>query len=58
MFLDFRVEVVERSRRTPDFGWPTLVEESWSRGYGETVLHYGACGAADPDPATEPEEPL
>ena len=35
--------VVERSRRTPDPVWPSLVGESWSRSYGETVLHYGSC---------------
>ncbi len=35
--------VVERSRRTPDPGWPQVVTESWQRGYGETVLHYGSC---------------
>ena len=52
--------VVERSKRTPLFGWPALVGESWSRGYGETVLHYGACDAPDttapaaPGPGTEP----
>ena len=42
--------VVERSRRTPDVGWPAGVGESWSRSYGETVLHYGACGPPEPDP--------
>ena len=35
--------VVERSRRTPDLVWPPVVGESWSRSYGETVLHYGSC---------------
>ena len=46
--------VVERSKRTPDFGWPALVEESWSRSYGETLLHYGACRGAEPVPQAEP----
>ena len=45
--------VVERSRRTPDFAWPAVVGETWTRGYGETVLHYGACGPA-PDASGEP----
>lgn len=35
--------VVERSRRTPDPVWPAVVADSWSRSYGETVLHYGSC---------------
>jgi 16S rRNA (guanine966-N2)-methyltransferase len=35
--------VVERSRRTPDPVWPSVVADSWSRTYGETVLHYGSC---------------
>ena len=48
--------VVERSRRTPDFGWPAVVGETWTRGYGETVLHYGACGPA-PEPVDETGEP-
>jgi len=33
--------VVERSRRSDDFAWPTAVGEFWTRGYGETVLHFG-----------------
>lgn len=41
--------VVERSRRTPDLGWPAVVGEAWTRSYGETVLHYGSCGPAAPD---------
>ena len=40
--------VVERSRRTPDLVWPPVVGESWSRTYGETVLHYGSCVPAPP----------
>ena len=45
--------VVERSRRTPDPVWPPLVADTWSRGYGETVLHYGSCtGAAGDGPAS------
>jgi 16S rRNA (guanine966-N2)-methyltransferase len=46
--------VVERSRRTPAVGWPDAVGEAWSRSYGETVLHYGACGPAEPDPPGPP----
>ncbi len=34
--------VVERSRRTPELGWPEAIVEHWSRSYGETVLHFGA----------------
>jgi 16S rRNA (guanine966-N2)-methyltransferase len=45
--------VVERSKRTPPFDWPALVAESWSRGYGETVLHYGSCGDPGPAPAAD-----
>jgi len=33
--------VVERSRRTDAFAWPPAVAETWVRGYGETVLHFG-----------------
>jgi 16S rRNA (guanine966-N2)-methyltransferase len=47
--------VVERSKRTAPFTWPALVGESWDRGYGETVLHYGSCGGPDASPATETE---
>ncbi len=32
--------VAERSKRTPDLDWPTGTAETWSRGYGETVLHF------------------
>ncbi|GAA1433500.1 16S rRNA (guanine(966)-N(2))-methyltransferase RsmD [Microlunatus lacustris] len=48
--------VVERSRRTPDPVWPAVVTDSWSRSYGETVLHYGSCAPAteDPEPAQGP----
>ena len=35
--------VVERSRRSADFGWPAVVGETWTRAYGETVLHFGSC---------------
>ena len=43
--------VVERSRRTPDLVWPPLVSDTWSRSYGETVLHYGSCaGVAEQAP--------
>jgi 16S rRNA (guanine966-N2)-methyltransferase len=38
--------VVERSRRSTDFAWPGVVGETWTRGYGETVLHFGSCAAA------------
>lgn len=40
--------VVERSRRGPDLGWPDGIGESWSRRYGETVLHFGV--SAEPAP--------
>ena len=33
--------VVERSKRTPDLVWPDGTGETWSRGYGETLLHFG-----------------
>lgn len=32
--------VVERSKRSPDLVWPPGTEETWSRSYGETVLHF------------------
>jgi 16S rRNA (guanine966-N2)-methyltransferase len=49
--------VVERSRRSADFGWPVVVGETWTRGYGETVLHFGSCVPAPADPAgTLPEQ--
>lgn len=38
--------VVERSRRTPDLVWPLVVIDTWSRTYGETVLHYASCAGA------------
>ncbi|SDS19534.1 16S rRNA (guanine966-N2)-methyltransferase [Friedmanniella luteola] len=54
--------VVERSRRTPDPVWPPLVTDTWSRTYGETVLHFGSCAgppdgppaAASPSPGSAP----
>jgi 16S rRNA (guanine966-N2)-methyltransferase len=49
--------VVERSRRTADFPWPAVVGETWTRGYGETVLHFGSCVPAAAGPAgTLPEQ--
>lgn len=33
--------VVERSSRTPPFGWADSVGESWNRRYGETTLYFG-----------------
>ncbi|GAA1822601.1 16S rRNA (guanine(966)-N(2))-methyltransferase RsmD [Microlunatus capsulatus] len=39
--------VVERSRRTPDLAWPAPVVDTWSRGYGETVLHYASCAGPE-----------
>jgi 16S rRNA (guanine966-N2)-methyltransferase len=49
--------VVERSRRSADFAWPAAVRESWTRGYGETVLYYGSCVPAPAAPAdTLPEQ--
>jgi len=38
--------VVERSRRSGDFGWPSAVGEAWTRSYGETVLHFGCYAVA------------
>ena len=35
--------VVERSRRTAEPVWPLVVVDTWSRTYGETVLHYASC---------------
>ena len=37
--------VLERSSRTEPPRWPAAVGESWSRTYGETVLHFGSVGA-------------
>lgn len=34
--------VLERSRRTVDPTWPAAFAETWSRRYGETVLHFAA----------------
>jgi 16S rRNA (guanine966-N2)-methyltransferase len=49
--------VVERSRRSADFPWPAVVGEAWTRGYGETVLHFGSCVPAPAGPAdTLPEQ--
>ena len=33
--------VVERSKRSPELGWPAGTGDTWSRTYGETVLHFG-----------------
>ena len=38
--------VVERSRRSAAVTWPPAARETWSRSYGETVLHF----ATFPDP--------
>jgi 16S rRNA (guanine966-N2)-methyltransferase len=43
--------VVERSRRGADLRWPAGAGESWSRSYGETVLHFAALA---PTPSEEP----
>jgi len=43
--------VVERSRRGADLEWPAAVGESWTKSYGETVLHFAALG---PTAAEEP----
>jgi len=32
--------VVERSKRSADHRWPAGTDETWSRTYGETVLHF------------------
>lgn len=42
--------VVERSRRGADLAWPAAVGQTWTRSYGETVLHFAALG---PPPAEE-----
>lgn len=44
--------VVERSTRGPRVEWPAGMEESWSRRYGETVVHYcrPTAGVAGVDP--------
>ena len=34
--------VVERSGRDRDPVWPERFTDTWQRGYGETVLHFGA----------------
>ena len=36
--------VLERSRRTPDPVWPSVVADTWTRAYGETTLHFGSLG--------------
>lgn len=43
--------VVERSRRGADLDWPVGVVKTWTRSYGETVLHFAALG---PMPSEEP----
>ena len=35
---------VERSARTPAPTWPPRLAETWSRRYGETVVHFGQAG--------------
>jgi 16S rRNA (guanine966-N2)-methyltransferase len=32
--------VLERPRRSPEPTWPPSVERTWSRRYGETILHF------------------
>lgn len=34
--------VVERSRRSPAPAWPDGLDDTWSRNYGETTLHFAA----------------
>jgi 16S rRNA (guanine966-N2)-methyltransferase len=36
--------VLERSSRTPAPTWPGAVGDSWTRAYGETVLHFASVG--------------
>ena len=36
--------VLERSSRTPAPAWPAAVGDSWTRPYGETVLHFASVG--------------
>ena len=33
--------VAERSRRVAPPQWPTGITDSWTKSYGETVIHYG-----------------
>lgn len=41
--------VVERSKRSTPPVWPPAFTDVWERGYGETVLHYGATEPAGED---------
>lgn len=34
--------VVERSRRTPPVTWPSPIEDTWTKTYGETTLSFGS----------------
>ena len=36
--------ILERSRRTRDPVWPSVVADAWTRAYGETTLHFGSLG--------------
>ena len=36
--------ILERSRRTRDPVWPSVVADTWTRAYGETTLHFGSLG--------------
>ena len=38
--------VLERSGRSAPPRWPAAIDESWSRAYGETVLHFASVGPA------------
>ena len=44
--------VLERSRRTPGPRWPAAFVDTWSKTYGETVLHFGQAGSVPPAPVT------
>jgi 16S rRNA (guanine966-N2)-methyltransferase len=41
---DDGIVIVERSRRTPAFTWPSELERNQLKAYGETVIYYGDRG--------------
>lgn len=42
LLSDEALVVIERTSRTTPPTWPGSFPRNWSRGYGETTLHYGA----------------
>ncbi len=44
--------VLERSGRTPPPAWAAPTDQTWSRTYGETVLHLATLAPASPGPST------